>query len=171
MLVGVIFLGQFKEQVDDPPETGCLGGLDEASVQNVHALSLALRAYLLSVLRHLDHQRHGSSTGRRGVIETYIRESISTGPTLSELATKLSLSRSRTSHAVRESTGQSFQDLVTERRIAAAKDLLASTDGAVAWIAGQTGFSDIAYFSRFFKRHVGSTPTAFRKQYRTVTSV
>ena len=87
---------------------------------------------------------------------------------ISGLAARLSLSSSRAGHLVRELTGRSFRDLVSEHRVAAAEDLLTSTDGTIAWIARQTGFQDVAYFCRFFKQKTGMTPTAFRQKHRRV---
>lgn len=125
----------------------------------------------MDALKRLDREHNGLAVGRRGVIERYIRRSLLAGPSLSELASLLSLSRSRTCHVVREETGHSFQDLVQERRVAVARDLLANGDGTIGWIARQTGFKDTAYFCRYFKRKTGMTPTDFRNQYRRLLPV
>lgn len=171
VLVAVLFAGQFTSSHRDPPGPTTLRLVTPADAQHLQTLMLPLRSYLLDVLRRLDNERNGHAVGRRGAIEAYVRESLSSGPTLPELASRLSLSRSRASHAVRELTGRSFQDLVEERRIAVARDLLANGDGTVAWVARQTGFNDTAYFCRYFKRKTGTTPTSFRKQYRRVLPV
>jgi AraC-like DNA-binding protein len=166
VLVAVLFVGQFTRD-----GAHGLRQLDATQIQHVRMLMLALRSYLEDLLRRLEGQRQEFATGRRGAIEAYVRERLAAGPTLQELASRLSLSRSRTSHVVREVTGRSFQDLVEERRIGVAKDLLTETDGTIAWVARQTGFNDVAYFCRYFKRKTGTTPTGFRRRYRRVPSV
>ena len=49
-----------------------------------------------------------------------------------------------------------------ELKINAAKTLLQTTDFQIKKIAHETGFNDIYYFSRQFKKHTGMTPTQFR---------
>ncbi|MBR4319230.1 MAG: helix-turn-helix transcriptional regulator [Oscillospiraceae bacterium] len=54
------------------------------------------------------------------------------------------------------------QDVIASR-IAYSKKLLAGTNHAVASISQQCGFETDVYFMRQFKRHVGMTPTAYRR--------
>ncbi len=54
------------------------------------------------------------------------------------------------------------QDVISSR-IAYSKKLLASTNYAIAAISQQCGFETDVYFMRQFKRHVGMTPTAYRR--------
>jgi AraC-like DNA-binding protein len=168
VLVAVIFLGQFRRRFRGMRGALTLRQVSEVDAQRLRDLTLSLQSYMLDVLSRLDEQRREHTTGRRGVIEAYIRRSLPTGPSLPELAGQLSLSPSRASHIVRELTGRSFQQLVEQRRIAVARDLLTDTGGKIAWVARQTGFRDIAYFCRYFKRKTGLTPTAFRKRHRRV---
>lgn len=48
-------------------------------------------------------------------------------------------------------------------KIEKAKDLLLSSNTKVAQIASELGFSDAFYFSKFFKKHMGVSPSQFRK--------
>jgi AraC-like DNA-binding protein len=171
VLVGVLFVGQFTTNPARPTGENLLGRIDGAELRHLLTLALTMRSYLLDVLRKLDKQRLRDPDGRRGVIESYIRSNLTAGPSLSELATKLSLSRSRASHVVREATGRSFRDLVDDRRVAVARDLLVNTEGTVAWVAHQTGFGDIGYFCRYFKSKTGTTPTAYRRRYQRAPAI
>lgn len=56
-------------------------------------------------------------------------------------------------------TAQSYRD---KCRLTLAKELLMAQIGTVAEIAEACGFSDANYFSRFFRRHSGCTPTQYR---------
>ncbi len=44
--------------------------------------------------------------------------------------------------------------------------LLRTTDMDVTAVAGQLGYGEIAYFSRCFRKHIGVSPSAYRKQRR-----
>jgi AraC-like DNA-binding protein len=171
MLVAVLFVGQFTRGVGTGWARADLRQISDSDVQQLRTLMLPLRSYLIDVLAELERQHRHHQTGRRGLIEEYIQESLSAGPRLAELASRLSLSQSRTSHVIRELTGRPFQELVAEYRISVARDLLAETNGTVAWIARQTGFKDSGYFCRYFKHKTGTSPMGFRGQFRRVVQV
>ncbi|GAO45465.1 helix-turn-helix domain-containing protein [Flavihumibacter petaseus] len=57
----------------------------------------------------------------------------------------------------------SATQLIQQRVCTEAKRLLQSTSLTVKEIAFELGFSDQAYFSRFFKEQTGSTPSGFRE--------
>jgi AraC family transcriptional regulator len=52
------------------------------------------------------------------------------------------------------------------RRLEKAQELLGGTDLPLAEIALATGFSDQSHFSRRFRDHLGTTPSAFRRAQR-----
>lgn len=45
-----------------------------------------------------------------------------------------------------------------------AEDLISSGDSTIGEVASNLGFADAAYFSRFFKRHMGISPATYAKQ-------
>ncbi|MEE5992491.1 MAG: AraC family transcriptional regulator [Oscillospiraceae bacterium] len=57
------------------------------------------------------------------------------------------------------------QDVIASR-IACSKKLLETTDKAINVVSQQSGFETDVYFMRQFKKHVGMTPTAYRRIYR-----
>ena len=59
-------------------------------------------------------------------------------------------------------TDQSFFDLLGGMRIARARELLADSTLRIHEIAEETGFSDVAHFSRSFKKITGCTPGEYR---------
>ena len=61
------------------------------------------------------------------------------------------------------------QDVIASR-IACSKRLLEKTDDAIATVSQLSGFETDVYFMRQFKRHVGMTPTAYRRIYRQSTA-
>ena len=58
--------------------------------------------------------------------------------------------------------GTTFVDYLTKVRVEHAKTLL--LEGAsIEYTAEKVGFKDSSYFTKIFKKHVGVTPTMFRK--------
>jgi AraC-like DNA-binding protein len=99
---------------------------------------------------------------RQIAIHRFVEDNYQRTATLPELAKKLGLSESRTSHFVRESCGTSFRALLVRKRIQAATELLRQSDLSVLQIALATGFQDLAHFHRLFRRRVGITPARYR---------
>jgi AraC-like DNA-binding protein len=61
--------------------------------------------------------------------------------------------------------GKSAGELIRERTLLEAKRLLANSDLMIGQIAETLHFEDNAYFTRFFKKYLGTTPEGFRAAY------
>lgn len=86
--------------------------------------------------------------------------------TLAKLAQRLAVSSQKVSETLNRCMKQSFYDLVNTFRIERAKDLLldpAYDHLSIEGIAYECGFKSRSTFFKFFKKIVGSTPTAFKK--------
>lgn len=68
------------------------------------------------------------------------------------------------SNTIKEVTNQSTCDLYEERLVAAAKDLLLSSNMTIAQVARQLTY-DPSNFTKFFKHFTGITPKQFRQQH------
>lgn len=77
-------------------------------------------------------------------------------------AERLGLSTERLNRMVRAETGRSAQALLHERLLREACRRLVHVAAPVSSIGFELGFEDPAYFSRFFKRHVGVGPRKYR---------
>ena len=55
-----------------------------------------------------------------------------------------------------------MHELIEDKLLSEAKMLLLTTGLNMKQIAFQLGFSDPAYFGRFFKRHTGFSPAHYR---------
>lgn len=82
---------------------------------------------------------------------------------LTRYARELAVTQSRLSDICRRVAGNSPKSLVYERLIQEAKWLLLYTAKPVANIGMQLGFSDPAYFCRFFTRHTQLSPREYRR--------
>lgn len=96
----------------------------------------------------------------------YIMQNYAQPITLTEVAQAIHLSPNHLSKLFPEVSGITFLDYLTNHRIKKAKELLASTDIPVTYIAYDCGFGSFSSFSRIFKKQNGCTPTAFRERTR-----
>jgi Response regulator containing CheY-like receiver domain and AraC-type DNA-binding domain len=83
---------------------------------------------------------------------------------LGEVADHVYVSQWHLSKLLNRETNQSFFDLLGSMRIAKAKELLADPALRIHEIAETAGFSDVAHFSRSFKKLTGLTPGEYRNQ-------
>jgi AraC family transcriptional regulator, transcriptional activator of pobA len=79
-------------------------------------------------------------------------------------ADALGLTAGQLSRICREVLGMSALDVINARLVHEAQRELVYTAGSVKQLAAELGFGDDAYFSRFFRRHTGLSPRAFRAQ-------
>src|SRR4051794_36359740 len=83
--------------------------------------------------------------------------------TLRDVAAEVGLSGGHLTTVVRQRTGRTVVDWILERRLAAARGLLLSSDLTVEAVAQRAGFEDPAYFSRRFRLAHGCPPGAWRR--------
>lgn len=62
--------------------------------------------------------------------------------------------------------GTTFSAVVDEQRRERAVRLLRAPDASIAAVAAAVGYSDVANFTRAFRRWTGTTPASFRKEQR-----
>lgn len=95
----------------------------------------------------------------RKLVEAHLRE----GWPIARYADALCATTDRLHAACTEAAGRSPQELLHERLMLEAKRSLIYTTMSVAEIAGDLGFADPAYFSRFFAKRAGISPSAYRE--------
>ncbi|MCT8335369.1 helix-turn-helix domain-containing protein [Leptospira sp. 85282-16] len=82
---------------------------------------------------------------------------------VNHFASQLGITPGHLSDTVKELTGKSASDFIKENVIRRAIRLLENTDERISDIASQLNFQDSAYFTRFFKKKTGLSPSEFRK--------
>lgn len=78
------------------------------------------------------------------------------------LAKSMGMSIDYLRHRFKKRYGASPLAYVHELKINYIKTLICETEYSFGRIAQMSGFSDLNYFSRFFKKHTGMTPTEYR---------
>jgi len=105
--------------------------------------------------------RHASLVARfREMIERHYRD----GLPLNRYAAMLSVSEKQLRTACRKLARQPPSRLIEQRLVLEAKRALLYSNMTIAETAYYLGFSDPAYFSRFFAKAIGKSPQTFRKR-------
>lgn len=93
----------------------------------------------------------------------YLSRNLAEEVNLDDVARHVCLSPSRLAHLFREQMGVNILRWREDQRIILAKHLLQSTCSPIAKVAGLVGYDDQMYFSRVFRKRVGTSPSIFRK--------
>ncbi len=91
----------------------------------------------------------------------YIEDHYRSG-TLSDLATQLNQSVYKLSRLIQAATGDNFKDLLQQKRLNKAVQLLTETNLAVSDIINAVGYDNTSYFYRLFRQTYGVSPKEFR---------
>jgi AraC family transcriptional activator of pobA len=137
-----------------------------------HAAATQARLITLLVCAvRATHQLHGTLKGTRGPraalvarFRQAVEANLRAGWELSRYAKSLGVTPTRLRDACLEVTGRPPTHIVHERLILEAKRSLKYTNMTIAETAYDLGFSDPAYFSRFFSERVGVSPAEFRRR-------
>ena len=81
-----------------------------------------------------------------------------------DYADRLSVHVNHLNKVMKESTGRTTTQFISERVIQEAKILLTQTHWSIADISYVLGYDDLSHFSNFFKKHTAITPVAFRNE-------
>jgi AraC family transcriptional activator of pobA len=133
----------------------------------VHALlaQATMLAVMFLRLRDAQHAQERPRAARDTLVQRYralIEANFRTETALGFYARELGVSPDHLSRSCRNIAGQSAQELLHERLMLEARRLLAYSAAPVAEIAAQLGYGDPAYFSKFFAKQVGETPSGYR---------
>ncbi|MEZ0538120.1 helix-turn-helix domain-containing protein [Fibrella arboris] len=80
----------------------------------------------------------------------------------SDFARNLSVHVNHLNRSIRETTGKTTTDHITERMVSEAKALLKHTNWNISEISYSLGFDEPAHFNYFFKKQTQLTPSSFR---------
>ena len=110
--------------------------------------------------------------GARGVahvqrLRTLVDERFREQPTLGQFAAEIGITTTQLNRVCRAVLGHPALAVLHARICLEAQRELAYTTLSVKHIAYKLGFTDAGYFTRFFERETGSTPSAWRAQAST----
>lgn len=95
---------------------------------------------------------------------SYIHSHYSEELSLAQLSQKLYISSYYLSHQFKQVTGFTLTDYIQMTRIRNVQSMLINTDISIARAAISCGFSSFSQFNRAFRKHIGMSPSQYRKQ-------
>ncbi|OZB19845.1 MAG: AraC family transcriptional regulator [Rhodobacterales bacterium 34-62-10] len=82
---------------------------------------------------------------------------------MGDYAAELGVTPTHLTRSCREASGLTAADILTQRSLYAARDMIETTDRPLQDIGQSLNFSSPAYFSRFVQHHTGQSPSTLRR--------
>lgn len=105
----------------------------------------------------------GSGSDSAQYIIQIIEKHMANAPTLATIGKELGMSQGALTQILKRQTGKNYSELLLERRMERARELLVYTNKTITEIAEETGYTDLFYFSKTFKKNNGVSPNEYRK--------
>lgn len=113
--------------------------------------------------RFIQHKREHKNADFMDKVTAYIRDRSGEPLSVQAVAETVYMNANYFSKLFKETTGKTFVEFLTEVRVQDACALLSGTDKTVSDIAEISGFGTKLNLIRAFKKHLGMTPTDYRK--------
>jgi AraC family transcriptional regulator len=148
---------RFQALVDDP-------SLDSPGyVETLAELLTFELARTSSRPRSAQSSQSGLTSTQVRLVTEYMDSHLSAKTSISELAALVDLTRFHFIRAFKQSAGVPPHQYLIRRRVDRAKQLLAEQSASIAEVAERTGFGSPVQMTRAFRRVVGTTPSAYRR--------
>lgn len=144
-----------------PKRNACIEGL----IQALTIMIMRRKLRLNGDFRGLQKQSNDHAEMLLQRYQALIENQYDQQPNVQELAAVLGETRARLNAVCRKLVKKSALELIHDRIILQAKRELTYTSMTISQVSDSLGFSEAAYFTRFFKRVTGQTPKMFRKRH------
>jgi len=129
-------------------------------------LRILMEYFLILLVREYgesenDEEAHETPSHIQEIID-YVDVNYSEKITLDELAFLFKTNRATLCREFKRATGKTVVEYINQKKLEIAKQLIRTTDDSFTKIAEDLKFDSIHYFTRFFKKLSGLTPTQFR---------
>lgn len=143
---------------------------DNISAHQVGGWGIAIKGNLMLLFFDLVNLYEGKAApgnirhiDRLKPVLKYIEDNYGSPITVADLAALLGFSQSHFMRFFKESLGISAITYLNDYRLSMAARLLLSTEDSILAISQQTGFDNLSYFNRAFKKKYNKTPREYRK--------
>jgi AraC family transcriptional activator of pobA len=137
---------------------------DEAA----QALAIQITVWLRRAL--IGHEVPPRPSAAQRLITAYaalVEQDYKTDQPMAAYARDLGVTPTHLTRSCKACCGMTAADLLVQRILHAAREMLEDGDDAVRHVAAQLGFGSAAYFSRFIAQHTGISPSELRRHART----
>jgi AraC family transcriptional regulator len=154
-----LLMSEFQREMESGWETGALY-LEHLGL----SLSIALIQKFSDCRVALPVLKGGMTRVRLQRVLEYLAENQHRDLSLTDLAEVADLSPFHFARLFRSEMGMTPHRYLIDQRLERAKEMLRCDRGHVADIALETGFKSSGHFSRAFRRHVGASPSDWKRQ-------
>lgn len=148
----------------------CINLIDSLCDQKSFGYQISLKGHLYQMFYLIissAQNKHPLSHNKKNLeklklILSYIQEHYASPITIDEIADACHYSSSHFMKFFKENMGISFVQYLNDYRLNLAADMLRGNTDSVLEIALRTGFDNLSYFTRMFKKKYGLTPGKYR---------
>ncbi|MCA0954139.1 AraC family transcriptional regulator [Mameliella sediminis] len=160
-----------RDSLSQAELTGTIDTMSRETMQQRPMLQEALAAHvgLIGVWLHRQVQAGAADTPPESAAQRLVRryaEAVTRDfrepKPMGHYAEALDVTPTHLSRVCRQCCGKTAADILTERKLHAARVALESPKPPVKEVAQSLGFASAAYFTRFIQTHTGQSPTALR---------
>lgn len=153
-----------------PPVTTAINEIDHLCDLRPYAYQLSIKAHLFQILYTLVSNCgqnkikpiNQKSLKKIKTILSYIANNFQENIAIEDIANYCFYSKSYFMKFFKETMGVSFIQYLNDYRLEIAAELLTTTTDNILDIAFATGFNNISYFNRCFKKKYGVSPRKYR---------
>ena len=145
--------------------------MDHFSKYKPEGYQLAIKSCLLMFFFHLytnnpkrKQAKQKKSLDKLKLVLEYIHENYQKAITIEEIAAVCHYSTSHFMKFFKESMGSGFIQYLNDYRLNMAAQLLQTSNDTILEISQKTGFENLSYFNRLFKKKYNRTPTTYREE-------
>lgn len=157
-----------------PEISDCISHIDYLCERQPNGYQLAVKGFLFQLLFLLisHHQKKSTipalqtkSLEKIKTILKYVEEHYDEHITIDDMAALTFYSKSHFMKFFKAHMGTGFIEYLNDYRLTIAERLLRTSDASVLEIAEKSGFDNLSYFNRIFKRKYGQSPGKQRRFY------
>ena len=151
----------------------CIDNADEICKTFPQGYQLALKSYLFQMFfiiftnipKDTSPAKRNKSLDKMKLIIKYVENNYSDNITIDDMARLCDFSQSHFMKFFKKNMEVSFIEYLNNYRLTMASRLLISSTSSIIAISMESGFDNLSYFNRLFKKKYEMTPSEFRKRY------
>lgn len=155
------------------PIAACVDGADEICKSYPTAYQLAIKAQLFLMFHTLfsrcctvsSHHKNQKSLDKMKLVIKYVENNYMEKISIADMAEALSVSPSHFMKFFKNTMGTSFIEYLNDYRLTMVSRLLLSSESSILDIAAESGFDNLSYFNRMFKKRFHMTPREYRNRF------
>lgn len=145
-----------------------------SDLMNELRISFLVQQIILSIYTHTEfcqnnNTKKGSDLARLQIMMQYIQSHYFETITLNDIAGSANLSKSTTLNLFQNILDISPVNYLIKYRLKKSADLLLNTEKKINTISIETGFNNVEYFCKSFKKIYGVTPSEYRRNHETIS--